>query len=193
MKRVYRATCMFWKCLGRNAPKRVTPNTENTCRRDQRRCLNFTQPPWRQDKQLPCKAAKGIPGVQAQRPLLFSINPLPPVPSDLGVLVREREQLGVGESTDQHEEKDEGHDVGHVRHRLQDDTDDPGQRLHRHAHMYQTKCPMAQPLRGAPRPLPRPSAPLTPNLPRGAETIPTPSFSRDPDRCPSFPQSSQLT
>lgn len=36
MKRVYRATCMFWKCMGTNAPKRVTPNTENTCQRDQR-------------------------------------------------------------------------------------------------------------------------------------------------------------
>lgn len=139
------------------------------------------------------QSCQGNPGVQAQRPLLFSIHPLPPVPSDLGALVREREQLGVGEGTDQHEEKDEGHDVGHVRHRLQDDTDDPGQRLHRHAHMYQTKCPMAQPLRGAPRPLPCPSAPLTLNLPRGAETIPTPFLSRDPDRCPSFPQSSQLT
>lgn len=95
---------------------------------------------------------------------------------------------GLGEGTDQHEEKDEGHDVGHVGHRLQDDADDPGQRFHRHADVHQTKRPAAQPLRGAPRPLPGPSSPLPPDLPRGAEMIPTPSLSRGPDRFPSFPR-----
>lgn len=82
-------------------------------------------------------------------------------------------RLGAGEGTDQHEEEDEGHDVGHVGHRLQDDANDPGQGLHRHAQVQQTKRPAAEPLRGAPRPFPNPSSSPSPHLPRKAELMPT--------------------
>lgn len=71
--------------------------------------------------------------------------------------------MRVRGGTDQHEEEDESHDIGHVGYRLQDDADDPGQGLHRHAHMHQTKHPVAEPLRGAPQPFPDPPphCPLT--------------------------------
>lgn len=99
-----------------------------------------------------------------------------------------------GGGTDQHEEEDEGHDIGHVRHRLQDDANDPGQRLHSHAHMHETKDPVAEPLRDAPQPFPDPSSPLPPYLPRQAELPPVgnspPSLPQGPGRSPSFLQSS---
>lgn len=86
-------------------------------------------------------------------------------------LFREGEWLGWG-GTDQHEEEDEGQDIRHVRHRLQDDTNDPGQGLHSHAHMHETKDPVAEPLRDAPQPFPDPSSSLPPYLPRQAELSP---------------------
>lgn len=73
---------------------------------------------------------------QGFRPIGLSSSPDTPIfPKTLG-LFREGQQLGVREGTDQHKEEDEGHDIGHVGHRLQDDTDDPGQGLHCHAHMH---------------------------------------------------------
>ena len=113
---------------------------------------------------------EGTTGVQALRSLLSSRHPCNP--NDPGP-VQGKGVAGVGEGTDQHEEEDEGHDIGHVRHRLQDDADDPGQRLHRHAHMHQTKYPVAEPLRGAPPCFPDPSSSLPPHLLRQAELIPS--------------------
>lgn len=101
-------------------------------------------------------AAKGITGIWAHRPPLLQTALIPNGPGS----VQGRGAAGDGGGTDQHEEEDEGHDVGHVRHRLQDDTNDPGQGLHRHAHMHQTKNPVAEPLRGASWPFPDPSSPL---------------------------------
>lgn len=161
MKRVYSATCMFWKCLGTNAPKSVTPNTEKTCQRE--KSPTPTSPKGLEighANVMQMNAAEEITGIQAHRPLCFSRHPS--IRNDPRALFREGKQLGAGAGTDQHEEEDEDHDIGHVRHRLQDDADDPGEGLHCHAHMHQTKRPVAEPVRGAPRPFPAPSLLITP-------------------------------
>lgn len=49
----------------------------------------------------------------------------PSLPTALQVLLGKEIGWGLGD-TDQHEEEDEGHNVGQVWHRLQDDPDDLG-------------------------------------------------------------------
>lgn len=152
MKSVYRATPMFWKCSGTNAPKRVTPNTENTCQRDQNP-PKLTQQPWSLARHAnECKQI--LPRIRTQV-LCFSGHLSHP--TALQDIFRERDRLGLG-NTYKHEEEDEGHDVGQVRHRLQDDIDDSGQGLHCHAHMDQPKDPVGGASQGClltiPRPLP---------------------------------------
>ena len=68
MKRVYRATWMFWKCLGTNTPKRVTPNTENTCRRDGRPAADFTHGPGTQHVQRSCQGNHREAGLSSSHP-----------------------------------------------------------------------------------------------------------------------------
>lgn len=75
--------------------------------------------------------------------------------SSPGTLLSPRPQEFYSESrsgTDQHDKEDEDPDLGHAGARLQDDTDDPGQGLHRHAHMHQPKNPEKTLL--APQPYP---------------------------------------
>lgn len=143
MKSVYKATPMFWKCLGTNAPKSVTPNTENTCQRD-RTHPNLTQQPWSS-----ARLANGCKQIRQRiwtQVLCFSGHLS--LRTALPAIFR-GDRLGLGD-THQHEEEDEGHDVGQVRHRLQDDPDDSGQGLHSHAHVDQPKHPVGKRLSGIP-------------------------------------------
>lgn len=85
--------------------------------------------------------------------------PLGTCPSPLPYRLYSGKETGWGlGDTYQHEEEDEGHDIGQVRQRLQDDPDDSGQGFHRHTHVHQPKHPVGGASQGwlltRPRPLP---------------------------------------